>query len=244
MARQRSLTDDDGRGRRRRLTGMAVVALLVTLGGGIAVGRWTVAANGSDRTPATGAGISAPLSASAPPRQRVVAGVPEGFPDTADGARAAALAFLHVEVSDLEADPEAYRAAWREMCTPTYYAAAGRAAAETVLTNQESINHLISNAAHRQRIAERVEPLTVSVTADDGQVATVRTWSLLIAHPGDGPTVVSFDAGTVLLRWYGGDWKLDGGTGSSARADGASGPMRLDDGPDLPPYLAQPEVGR
>ena len=238
--RDASLTDvDSGGGAVIRRVGV----LALTIGAGIAVGlglgRWSAA----DR-PEPALSVAPP--AMAPPVasvRRVVADVPEGFAHDAEGARQAAAAFLGVEVSDLMADPEAYRSAWREMCTPGYYAAGGRAAAETVLANQESANHLLTNAAHGQRVFEHALPLSVWVVSEDGDTATVRTWSLVVQHPGDGPTVVLFDAGTMQLRWLGGDWKLDGGSGSSSTADGASGPLRLDDGPGLPAYLEQPEIG-
>ena len=207
---------------------------------GFGIGPATAGAVSPAQPSRTATSAAPTPDASAP---RTVAGVPEGFPHSGQGAQHAAIGFLQVEVSNLMADPDAYRAAWREMCTPAYYSSGGRAAAETVLANQESANHLLTNAAHGQRVYERVFPLTGWVVSDDADTATVRTWSLVVQHPGDGPTIVLFDAGTMQLRWLDGDWKLNGGSGSSSTADGASGPLRLDDGPGLPPYLAQPEVG-
>jgi hypothetical protein len=207
---------------------------------GLALGRATVDSSRASTTRGASPPPAASVTPSLAPAQRMVDGVPEGFPETSAGALAAALGFLGVEVSNRMADPAAYRAAWREMCTPAYFVAAGRVAAEAVITGQQSANHLLSNAANNQLVYERVFPLTAAVTAMSGATATVQTWSLLlVAHPGDGPTTVSFSAGTLSLRWLGGDWKLDGGSGSSAKADGASGALRLDDGPALPRYLSQ-----
>ena len=218
---------------------IAILAL-GSLALGLALGRATV---DSSRASATPGAPAPPLATSVTsrlvPALRVVNGVPEGLPDTNAGALAAALGFLGVEVSDRMADPAAYRAAWREMCTPAYFDATGRAAAEAVISGQQSANQLVSRAASNQLVYERIFPLTAAVTAMSGSSATVQTWSLLVAHPGDGPTTVSFSAGTLVLRWWMGDWKLDGGSGSSAKADGASGALRLDDGPGLPRYLSQ-----
>ena len=183
-------------------------------------------------------------SASSAGATRIVAGVPEGFADTHSGAVGAANAILGVEASDLMAHPDAYRAAWREMCTPTYFSSSGRAAAEEVLAAQETNNHLLSNAASGQRVYERAFPLSVVVLTYTDAAATVRTWALIVAHPGDGPTVVSFNAGTLQLRWSAGDWKLDGGSASSSRSEGASGALLLDSGPQLPGYLADPSTAQ
>lgn len=221
------------------LTWVAVLAV-ASLGLGIALGRATIDSSpvGAARpVPTPPPTISAPPTANAP--TGVVDGVPEGFPETTEGALAAAVGFLDVEVSDLMARPDAYRAAWREMCTPTYFAQTGRAAAEAVIAGQESANHLISNAASSQPVYEHIFPLTAAVLETSGPTRTVQTWSLVVAHPGDGPTTVTFSAGTLVLRWWNGDWKLDGGSASSAAADGASGALRLDDGPALPRYLSQ-----
>jgi hypothetical protein len=170
--------------------------------------------------------------------------VPEGFADTRTGAVGAASAILGVEAGDLMAHPDAYRAAWREMCTPTYFSTSGRAAAEEVLAAQETNNHLLTNVAAGQRVYERAFPLSVVVLTYTDATATVRTWSLVVAHPGDGPTLVSFDAGTLQLRWSVGNWKLDGGSASSSRSDGATGPLLLDSGPQLPGYLTDPSTAQ
>jgi hypothetical protein len=173
---------------------------------------------------------------------RIVAGVPEGFADTLSGAVAAAKAILGVEASNLMAHPDAYRAAWREMCTPTYFGSSGRAAAEGVLAAQETNNHLLTNAAAGQRVYERAFPVSVVVLTYTDAAATVRAWSLVVAHPGDGPTLVSFNGGTLQLRWSAGNWKLDGGSASSSRSEGATGPLLLDSGPQLPGYLSDPST--
>jgi hypothetical protein len=227
---------------RNRLPLLAWIAVLAlgSLALGLALGRATVDPGRASTTPtASPPTLAMSATPSIAPTLRVVDGVPEGFPETSAGALAAALGFLGVEVSDGMGDPAAYRAAWREMCTPAYFDATGRAAAEAVISGQESANHLVSNAASRQVVYERIFPLTAAVTAMSGSTATVQTWSLLVAHPGDGPTTVSFSAGTLALRWWAGNWKLDGGSGSSAKGDGASGALRLDDGPALPRYLGQ-----
>jgi len=185
-------------------------------------------------TPPPSGSVSAPPAAqSAPP-----SGEAGGFPETATGARAAAMTFVQIEAGGLMAHPDAYRAAWRQMCTADYYATEGRAIAETVLAEQESVNHLVSNTADGQLVYERAVPLTAVVSAMNGGSATVRTWSLLIAHPGDGPTVASFAAGVMRLRWERGGWRLDGGAGLSSASDGTSGLLELSAGPALPDYLA------
>lgn len=247
--RRLRVTDDD-RGPRERL-GAAMItaaAAAVVLIAGIGVERVTAGpARASSSAPVRigmPAAMTSPRSApvDAAVSRRVVDGVPEGWPHTEEGARTAATAFVQVEVSDLIATPDAYRAAWREMCSPAYYASGGRQAAEAVLATQESTTHLVSNAARGQRTFLHLFPLTSSVVAYDGDTASVRTWSLLVAHPGDGPTVVTFDAGTVVLRWVGDDWKLDGGHGSSSAADGASGALELATGPTVPFYVDDPAV--
>jgi hypothetical protein len=222
-----------------------VVAIVITLGAGIALGRATSgraapAATASTR-PSAGMLTPSPPSAGA---TRIVAGVPEGFADTQGGAVGAASAILGVEAGDLMAHPDAYRAAWREMCTPTYFSSSGRAAAEGVLTAQETNNHLLTNAAAGQREYERAFPLTVDVLTYTDAAATVRMWSLVVAHPGDGPTLVSFNAGTLQLHWSAGNWKLDGGNASSSRSEGATGPLLLDSGPQLPGYLTDPSTAQ
>ena len=219
-------------------TALAIgAAAIASACAGLVVGRAT--AGPGDPSPAalhtSPAVLATPAPATGPPA-RVVDGVPEGYDHTRDGALRAAIGFLRVEVSDLVAQPDAYRAAWREMCTPEYFASAGREAAESVIASQETNNHLISNAAGGQRIYERLFPLTASVIEYTDGAATVRSWSLIVAHPGDGPTVLSFAAGTMQLRWTG-DWKLDGGSASASTADGASGSLRLSDGPALPAFL-------
>jgi hypothetical protein len=235
--------DNVGLGLRARLLlGCSAVALLVSaLGAGVAIGG-----AGSRGAPGGASSVSGsrPSMAPAPPvgALRIAAGVPEGFPDTRDGSVGAAIAFLTVEASGLMATPQLYRSAWQEMCTPAYFRSSGRAQAEAVLTDQETSNHLISNAAAGQRVYEHAFPLTATAVAYTDAVATVRTWSLVVAHPGDGPTVVSFGAGTLQLRWSGTDWKLDGGTASSSTADGASGRLLLDGGPQLPAYLGDPAM--
>jgi hypothetical protein len=219
----------------------AVVLLAVALRAGVAIGGaggHSAASNASSVPPSQAApALAPPVGAT-----RVVAGVPEGFPDTRDGAVNAASAFLTVEGSGLMATPQLYRSAWQEMCTPTYFMSSGRAQAEAVLTAQQANNRLISDAAAGQRVYEHAFPLTATAVAYTDSIATVRTWSLVVAHPGDGPTVVSFDAGTLQLRWSGADWKLDGGTASSSTADGASGSLLLDVGPQLPAYLGGPAM--
>jgi len=222
-----------------------VVAVVITRGMGIALGRATsgraAPAATAPTLPSPGMVAPSPPSAGATP---IVAGVPEGFADTLSGAVGAANAILGVEASDLMAHPDAYRAAWREMCTPAYFSSSGRAAAEGVLAAQETNNHLLTNAAAGQRVYERAFPLSVGVLTYTDGAATVRTWSLVVAHPGDGPTLVSFNGGTLQLRWSAGNWKLDGGSASSSRSEGASGPLLLDSGPQLPAYLTDPSIAQ
>ena len=243
MIRRRASRAGDERPLRSRaiLGCAALVVAVVTLGAGTALGRLSA----GRAAPAAGVGgvpSPAPAASSAPESgaTKVVAGVPEGFADTRDGAVDAAKAILGVEAGELMAQPEAYRAAWREMCTPAYYSSTGRAAAEAVLSGQESNNRLLSNAAAGQRIFEVVFPLSVVILTYTDAAVTARTWSLRASHPGDGPTTVSFAAGTLQLRWWAGIWKLDGGSSSTSPADGASGPLLLDSGPQLPAYLTDP----
>jgi hypothetical protein len=222
-----------------------VVAVVITLGTGIALGRAT---SGRAAPAATAPTLMSPRMVAPSPASagatRIVAGVPEGFADTRSGAVGAAIAILGVEGGDLMAHPDAYRAAWREMCTPTYFSSSGRTAAEDVLTAQETNNHLLTNVAAGQRVYERAFPLSVVVLTDTDAAAVVRTWSLVVAHPGDGPTLVSFDGGTLQLRWSAGNWKLDGGNASSSRSEGAAGPLLLDSGPQLPGYLTDPSTAQ
>jgi hypothetical protein len=222
-----------------------VVALVITLAAGMAVGRATSGRTAPAATASTrpSPGMVAPSPASAGAR-RIVAGVPEGFADTLGGAVGAANAILGVEASNLMAHPDAYRAAWRELCTPAYFSSSGRAAAEEVLAAQEANNHLLTNVAAGQRVYEHAFPLTVDVLTYTDAAATLRTWSLVVAHPGDGPTLVSFNAGTLQLRWSAGNWKLDGGNASSLRSQGASGPLLLDSGPQLPGYVIDPSTAQ
>jgi hypothetical protein len=247
MIRDRVPHHETGSGTRSRavLGCGTVVAVVITLGTGIVLGR----ATGTRAAPAAAAHslMSPGMAAPSPPSAgatRLVAGVPEGFADTRSGAVGAGNAILGVEASDLMAHPDAYRAAWREMCTPAYFSSSGRAAAEDVLAAQEANNHLLTNAAAGQRVYERAFPLTVDVLTYTDAAATLRTWSLVVAHPGDGPTLVSFDAGTLQLRWSAGSWKLDGGNASSLRSQGASGPLLLDSGPQLPEYLTDPSTAQ
>jgi hypothetical protein len=245
MIRHRVSHSETGGGMRSRavLGCGTVVAVVITLGTGIALGRATSGRNAPAAAAPTlpSPGTAAPSYPSAG-ATRIVAGVPEGFADTLSGAVAAANAILGVEASDLMAHPDAYRAAWREMCTPTYFSSSGRAAAEGVLAAQETNNHLLTNVAAGQRVYERAFPLSVVVLTYTEAAATVRTWSLVVAHPGDGPTLVSFNAGTLQLRWSAGNWRLDGGSASSSRSEGASGPLLLDSGPQLPGYLTDPST--
>jgi len=247
MIRRRVSDAEPGSGMRSRavLGCGTVVAVVVTLGTGLAIGRATSGGPAPMAAAPTRPSrvVVAPSHAGAGAgATRIVAGVPEGFPDTLSGALDAANAILGAEASDLMAHPDAYRAAWREMCTPAYFTSSGRAAAEEVLAAQETNNHLLSNAAAGQRVYERAFPLRIVVLTYTDATATVRTWALMVAHPGDGPTVVSFNAGTLQLRWSAADWKLDGGSASSSRSDGASGPLLLDSGPQLPGYLADPST--
>ena len=246
IPRRYSLVRDDSRLRTRAILGCGALAVaVITLGSGIALGRLS-AGRAAPVAGVGGAPSPAPAASSAPEPGaiRVVAGVPEGFADTRDGAVDGAKAILEVEAGELMAQPEAYRAAWREMCTPAYFSSAGRAAAETVLSTQESNNRLLSNAAAGQRVYEVVFPLSVVILTYTNAAVTARTWSVRVSHPGDGPTAVSFDAGTVQLRWWGGNWKLDGGSSSTSAADGASGPLLLNSGPQLPAYLTDPSAAR
>lgn len=215
-----------------RVAALSAAALVVG-GTGLEVGRITSVASPRPASVAPDSASSLPAAHSAP-----TGGAPGGFPETAAGARAAAMTFVQIEAGALMAHPDAYRAAWQQMCTADYYAAEGRAIAETVLAEQEAVNHLVSNTAAGQRVYERAVPLTAVVSAMDSSTATVRTWSLLIAHPGDGPTVASFAAGVMRLRWEGGGWRLDGGAGLSSPDDGTSGLLELSAGPALPGYLA------
>ncbi len=236
---------DDSSGRRSRIrTGCAALsALVAALGAGIAIGHATRGTPPPAIAPAQRL-AGGPVSSSSPSGPtRVVAGVPAGFADTPGGAVHAAVAFLGVEVSDLMAHPDAYLAAWRQMCTSAYFDSTGRAAAETLLTAEQTDNHLISNAAAGQRVYEQAFPLSVVIAAYADATATVRTWSLIVAHPGDGPTVVAFSGGTLQLHWWHGDWKLDGGSASSSASDGASGPLLLDAGPQFPAYLGAASAG-
>jgi hypothetical protein len=241
-----SHSETGSRMRSRAVLGCGTVAaVVITLGTGIALGR----ATSSPAAPAAAAPTPPPpgmVARSSPSAgaTRIVAGVPEGFADTRSGAVGAANAILGVEASYLMAHPDAYRAAWREMCTPTYFSSTGRAAAEGVLAGQETNNHLLTNVAAGQRVYERAFPLSIVVLRYTDAAATVRTWSLVVAHPGDGPTLVSFDAGTLQLRWSAGNWRLDGGSASSSRSEGASGPLLLDSGPQLPGYLTDPSTAQ
>jgi hypothetical protein len=245
MIRHRVSYSEPGSGMRPRavLGCGTVVAVVITLGTGIALGRAT---SGGPAPTATASTRPSPVMVAPSPAgaTRMVAGVPEGFADTLSGAVGAANAILGVEASDLMAHPDAYRAAWREMCTAAYFSSSGRAAAEDVLAAQETNNHLLSNAATGQRVYERAFPLSAVVLTYTDAAATVRTWALMVAHPGDGPTVVSFNAGTLQLRWSAADWKLDGGSASSSRSEGASGPLLLDSGPLLPGYLTDPSTAQ
>jgi len=231
--RLRALTETDVRG--GRWIQVATAAAAVMLGAAALAIAWRPGSNGASTGQAR---PPAPTAEPTVPTPHTVAGVPEGFPDTADGARAAAMAFIGVEAGDLMARPDAYLAAWEEMCTPTYYASEGRAKAQVVLTEQEATNHLASNASAGQRVYERAFPLTAVVVTGGKDAATVRTWSLDVQHPGDGPTAVSFGAGVMDLRWSGTDWKLDGGNGLPSLDDGTSAPLQLSPGPGLPTYLS------
>ena len=66
------------------------------------------------------------------------------------------------------ADPAAYRAAWREMCTPRISTPPGERLPRRCSAGQQSANHLVSNAAADQAVYERIFPLTAAVTATVG----------------------------------------------------------------------------
>src|ERR1035437_10921573 len=88
-----------------------VVAVVITLGTGIALGRATSGRNAPAAAAPTlpSPGTAAPSYPSAG-ATRIVAGVPEGFADTLSGAGAAAKPILGGEASGPPAPPHAYRA--------------------------------------------------------------------------------------------------------------------------------------
>lgn len=194
----------------------AALATLAALIVGLVVGRTTAP---DDTTVAPSR--RAPEVSSAPTGQR--AGVPTGYPRTAQGATAALLNDSVVLSRLLLESPERRRAALGAFATPRYAAqleprlARARASAEA--------SPLGPALSGQGTAIYRGAPLGYRVTAFTPEEAWIETWAFGLVSTDTVAPVMTFQTATSTMRWQDGDWKLAGSTtqpGPTPRVSGAT----------------------
>ena len=192
-----------------------IVAFL-TASVGVVVGRRSTA------SPTAGSAVTAPTQIGVPVvplapttgvgPTRVVDDVPVGYAHSPQGALEAAARFGEVVASPLLLDPDAFRAATAEMAAPQATDAM-RAKAETLLSDAEAANHILSGAAAGLPVV--IDGWTVAgrVTAYSGDRATVEVLDAGVIGTGTAPPHGLFDGGQWQLVWtavpgQGEDWRV------------------------------------
>ncbi len=142
-----------------------------------------------------------------PGATRVEAGVPVGYPQSVEGARAAALRYVAVLGGPLMLDParrDPALAAISEDRRPKPDVAARWATRPSVERVTGALDALRTGAP----LVAAAAPVTSRVTAYDGDAATVAVWATAVLGTERlGTLDQSWSTETVTLRWAG-DWQL------------------------------------
>lgn len=138
---------------------------------------------------------------------RVEAGVPVGFPQTAEGAQVAALRYVAVLGGRLMLDP-ARRDLALAAVSPDGQPVADVAARWASRPNVERVTGAEQALRSGAPVVAAAAPVMSRVTAYDGATATVAIWATAILGTDRlGTLDQSWSTETVTLRWVG-DWKL------------------------------------
>jgi hypothetical protein len=208
-----------GRGRkplRTAAVAVAVVAALLLITLGIALGRASVAPR-----PLDNGGTAPPSHGFIGPRA-TVDGVGVGWERSADGAVAAATAYLvGINGRSYVADAEKRRRILTAIAVPDRREAlAGRAGA--IVRPQAPGDPFAAAFAAKQTSAWRLVPLGYRLESYDEHATVVSVWAVQVtAGVGSAnvPATARWSTTTLPLRWAENDWKLD-----LAAARGAPGP--------------------
>lgn len=148
---------------------------------------------------------------------RVEAGVPVGYAQTADGARAAALRYVAVLGGPLMLDP-ARRDQALAAVSPDGQPAPDVAARWATRPNVERVIGAQQALRSGGQVVAAAVPVMSRVTTYDGGTATVAVWATAVLGTERLETLdQSWSTETVTLRWAG-DWKL-------AAYDSSPGPV-------------------
>jgi hypothetical protein len=138
---------------------------------------------------------------------RVEAGVPVGYPQTAEGAQAAALRYVAVLGGPLMLDP-ARRDLALAAVSPDGQPVADVAARWASRPNVERVTGAEQALRSGAPVVAAAAPVMSRATAYDGATATVAIWATAVLGTDRlGTLDQSWSTETVTLRWVG-DWKL------------------------------------
>lgn len=175
------------------------------------IGRWTGVDERGDPTPRTSVAESE--------AERLINGVPVGYPRSQEGAIEAATNFTRVMASALE-NPETYREVLLTMASPSWISEAERIAENGLRFFQER---------YGLGGTSTFSPLRYRVESYSNGRATIQIWGVTVAA---GPKVDGIDeswlTGTVDLSWVEGDWRI-----SEQSSEAGPTPELLQSGTDL-----------
>lgn len=166
----------------------------------------------STATPATQARTPTPSTDAAQPHPTSVAGVPVGYPDTREGAQAAAANYAIAygsdamfntnqrhSILDAIADPEV-KPALQAQLDQSFAAVMTRFGLDSA-----------GNPPQGQTLVDRTVPVGVHVLSYSDEQAQVGVWSVgivgLVGAGSTTPVAEAWSTATITLRWTGGDWK-------------------------------------
>jgi len=190
----------------------------------------------------SGGAASEPAGKASPASQRWAAGgtkatkvgVPVGYPQTEDGAAAAATNYL-VATGGTGIHLDEKR--WTDTVDAVLLDPKSSEVAEL---HEQAIAYLkslgIDDVGGMKGLASTFEPVSVSVVASSRSAATVNVWGVSVfglrdGAGGNGP-VAAWETWQVKVRWDGGDWRLANGVGE-----------KLHDGPTPAPNGAASPAG-
>ena len=183
---------------------VAAAALLTAFLAGVAVSRHhTIAANTARPAgPPTADTSPAPLASAGP--TSLIAGAPAGFARSADGATAAAGAFVTTGQALLDVDPLAAEAAVRQMAS----AAGGERQARHTLEDLAGLREALR--AGSGPIVFRQGVLATRLIGYTDTAATVEVWSVgVLTRRGTAPPQAGWRTSRLELVWERDDWHLD-----------------------------------
>ncbi len=215
-----------GGGGVRRVSAMAILAVVAALLIGVLLGRLT--AGGDEATPAPDQGGQA--SAAGPARS--ANGVPIGYARSRAGAVLAATNFVSVLSSPAMLDDAQRAAAIRQMATSAF---APRLLTQTAAANRQlAAGPLGTGLRQGDATVFQGAQLGYRLVDFSGERATVSVWTVaIIGNTGAVAPQVGWQTNTFELVWQDGDWRLDGYRGRPGPTPGTPEGTELTEGPEF-----------